>query len=177
MMDKERIIPGIILIIIALGVGFDLITDRAQGAALWHILTELFIAIIALVSAIWLFIRALSFKRQLKNARHEIEIQKDEAALWRAKAKTHIDGLSQEISRQMLEWGLSPSEKEIAFLLIKGLSMREIAEIRQTNEKTARAQASVIYQKSRLNGRADLAAYFLEDLLSAGNIEKIDTKS
>ena len=44
--------------------------------------------------------------------------------------------------------------------------MKEIADIRQTHEKTVRQQATTIYRKSGLSGRQELAAFFLEDILS-----------
>lgn len=62
-------------------------------------------------------------------------------------------------------WGLSNAEKAVSFALIKGLSFKEIADMRQTSEHTTRQQAGTIYRKSGLEGRAQLAAFFLEDLL------------
>jgi DNA-binding NarL/FixJ family response regulator len=44
--------------------------------------------------------------------------------------------------------------------------MKEIADIRQTQEKTVRTQATTIYKKSGLSGRQELSAFFLEDILS-----------
>lgn len=75
-------------------------------------------------------------------------------------------GLSQAIETQLSSWQLSASEKEVAFLLLKGFSLKEIANLRKTSEKTARAQSYAIYEKSGLTGRAQLSAFFLEDLLS-----------
>jgi len=49
--------------------------------------------------------------------------------------------------------------------LLKGLSHREIADIRGVSERTVRQQSRALYRKAGLSGRADLAAYFLEDLL------------
>jgi DNA-binding CsgD family transcriptional regulator len=66
-------------------------------------------------------------------------------------------------------WQLTPSECEIALLLIKGLSVDEIADIRKTRSGTVKSQSSAIYQKANVKGRHELAAYFLEDLL-AGEI-------
>jgi DNA-binding NarL/FixJ family response regulator len=43
--------------------------------------------------------------------------------------------------------------------------MKEIAEARQVAERTTRQQATVIYGKTGLSGRASLSAFFLEDLL------------
>ena len=48
---------------------------------------------------------------------------------------------------------------------MKGLEHKQIGEIRGTTERTARQQAVTLYQKSSLGGRAELTAYFLEDLL------------
>ena len=62
-------------------------------------------------------------------------------------------------------WHLSKSEKEVALFLVKGMSLKEIAGLRGTSEKTARQQASQVYAKAQLENRAELAAFFLEDLL------------
>ncbi|MCZ7679332.1 MAG: hypothetical protein M5U28_11460 [Sandaracinaceae bacterium] len=54
----------------------------------------------------------------------------------------------------------------MCLLLLKGLSLKEIAAARDTGERTAREQARAVYRKSGLSGRAELAAFFLEDLLA-----------
>ena len=69
------------------------------------------------------------------------------------------------IQWQFSEWSLSPSEKEVALLMLKGLSIKEISQSRSTQEKTVRKQASSIYEKSKLGGRHELSAWFFEDLL------------
>lgn len=65
-----------------------------------------------------------------------------------------------------MRWELSPAEKEVALLLLKGLSHKEIAEVRGTSEATVRQQSRALYKKAGLTGRHDLAAFFLEDLLA-----------
>lgn len=69
------------------------------------------------------------------------------------------------ISEQLTAWGLSASEQEVALLLLKGLSFDEIANVRDTKEKTVRQQATAIYRKSGLSGRHEFAAWFFEDFL------------
>ena len=49
--------------------------------------------------------------------------------------------------------------------MLKGLSHKEIADIRATSETTIRQQALAVYRKSDLRSRAELSAFFLEDLL------------
>jgi DNA-binding NarL/FixJ family response regulator len=54
----------------------------------------------------------------------------------------------------------------VALLLLKGLSLKEVAAVRATAERTIRAQARSVYSKAGLTGRAALSAFFLEDLLA-----------
>lgn len=74
-------------------------------------------------------------------------------------------GLGQAIDEQFDRWHLSPAEKEVGLLLLKGLSHKEVAEARAVTEATARQQARAVYKKAGLSGRHDLAAFFLEDLM------------
>ena len=95
----------------------------------------------------------------------DLDASRAEAARWRVEASDLISGLGAAIDRQLERWGLTVAEKEIALLLLKGLSHKEIAAVRDVNETTVRQQARAIYRKSGLGGRHDLAAFFLEDLL------------
>jgi DNA-binding CsgD family transcriptional regulator len=88
-----------------------------------------------------------------------------EAQKWKRVSKTYMEGLSTEIDKQLNRWQLTEAEKEVSFLLLKGLSNKEIAGVRNTSIKTARTQTSAIYSKSGLSGRSELSAFFLEDLL------------
>ena len=83
---------------------------------------------------------------------------------WRAAARVHSDGLSQAIQQQFSHWQLSASERDVAMLMLKGLSHKEIANLRHSSSATVRQQAAAIYLKSGLSSRAELAAFFLEDL-------------
>jgi DNA-binding CsgD family transcriptional regulator len=87
---------------------------------------------------------------------------------WRAAARVHIDGLHHAIREQFEAWRLTASESDIAFLMLKGLSHKEIARLRNSSEATVRQQATAIYGKSGLASRAELAAFFLEDIFGSG---------
>lgn len=71
------------------------------------------------------------------------------------------------------DWKLSSSEREVALLLIKGLSIQEIADIRETKSGTVKSQCSAIYRKADVKGRNELVAYFVEDLLSGQSLSEI----
>lgn len=88
-----------------------------------------------------------------------------EGEAWRDRAQRYVAGLSEEIGKQFEEWQLTPAEREVGLLMLKGFSHREIASLRGTTEATVRFQARAIYQKSGMPGRSAFSAYFLEDLL------------
>ncbi len=54
----------------------------------------------------------------------------------------------------------------MALLILKGLSIPEIAIMRETKEKTVRHQASAIYRKAQIEGRHELSAWFMEDFIA-----------
>ena len=83
-----------------------------------------------------------------------------------AEAREALDSLSRSIDHQFDRWELSPAEREVALLLLKGFSLKEIAALRATAERTARQQSLAVYRKADLAGRAELSAFFLEDLLA-----------
>jgi DNA-binding NarL/FixJ family response regulator len=109
--------------------------------------------------------RSRELYRELAEARAEVHRWAEDARRWNREAETVLRGLGEAIDRQFDRWGLTPAEREVALLQLKGLRHRDIAGLRQTSERTVRQQALSIYRKSGLNSRNDLAAFFLEDLL------------
>lgn len=53
-------------------------------------------------------------------------------------------------------------------LALKGFDIAEIAQLRGAAQGTVRAQMTSIYAKSGTSGRAQFAAFFVEDLLAGG---------
>ncbi len=76
--------------------------------------------------------------------------------------------LSEVIQAQFAEWKLTPAEREIGMLALKGFDIAEIAAFRGAAQGTVRAQMTSIYDKSGTSGRAQFAAFFVEDLLAGG---------
>lgn len=62
-------------------------------------------------------------------------------------------------------WGLTPSECDVALLALKGFSISEIAGIRKTAEGTVKAQCNAIYRKANVTGRPQLLSLFIDELL------------
>ena len=158
---SERGVIAGVLLLIALLVVMDVVGDLRQGASAWHVALEILAAGLALLGAVHL----LRLRRRLVRQAEDLSRVRAQAEAWRQQARRHVEGLSRSIDAQLDGWRLSPAEKEVAFLLLKGLGLREIADLRGTHEKTVRAQSASIYAKAGLAGRSELAAFFLEDLL------------
>lgn len=68
------------------------------------------------------------------------------------------------------KWAFSEAERDVTRLILKGCSIAEIAEIRQSKEGTVKAQTNSIYKKSGYAGKTQLLSAFLEDLTDGGSI-------
>lgn len=171
---KERIVVIVVLSIVTLMVSVDLLNDSKEGVNIWHVLLEGSTGLAALFGVFYFIKGAFKLQHDLSDSLSENVKLKKDAEDWKAEAQKYIEGLSLSIDQQLSKWNLSAAEKEVALLLLKGLSLKEIAAIRNTTEKTARVQSISIYSKSGLAGRSELAAFFLEDLLQPQSI-KINT--
>jgi DNA-binding CsgD family transcriptional regulator len=63
------------------------------------------------------------------------------------------------------EWKLTAAERDVALFAIKGLTVSDIARLRQTSEGTVKAQTAAIYRKASVSGRPQLLSLFIEDLM------------
>ena len=143
----------------------DLIADYTGWHTLSHMMAEILsvmglLSMLFYLSFLWWNARsqALSWKAHAQHAEAE-------AQHWKKEAKDLLAGLGQAIDRQLILWDLTTAEKEISLLMLKGLSFKEIAQIREVSERTVRQQATIIYKKSGLASRSEFSAFFLEDLL------------
>lgn len=158
---------GVILVGIAALLAADLVTDQAQHATgMLHLVVEALAAMAALGAAAWVLLTLRTKREEVRRLSADLEATAAEARRWKQEAGELVQGLSQAIDHQFDRWGLTPAEREVALLLLKGLSTREIGDLRNTREATVRQQAQGIYRKAGLLGRAELSAFFLEDLLN-----------
>lgn len=100
----------------------------------------------------------------------DLDQARAEGNRWRAAVKVHTEGLGHAVRTQFDTWRLTAGEADVAILMLKGLSHKEIANLRQSSAATVRQQAAAVYAKSGLSSRAELAAYFLEDVFPSEEI-------
>lgn len=153
-----RLISATVFGVIAVLIALDLLLDSRDGVGWLHVILEGGVLISALVGMLAMLHRFGRVSVDLDTARIDAE-------RWRTEHQAILQGLAAAITRQFDAWQLTAAEAEIGFLLLKGLSHQEIAQVRGTSERTAREQARSLYRKSGLAGRSQLSAFFLEDLL------------
>lgn len=143
----------------------DVAADLAEGSSRAHLIRELLLMLSALGVCVWLVVVAGRNRQQVEALRAELDnIRQLPSPESRQLANARRE-LAIAINEQFAAWQLTPSEKEIGQFLLKGFSLKEIAQLRGTAEKTIRHQASSLYQKAGVTGRHTFAAWFLEDLL------------
>jgi len=60
---------------------------------------------------------------------------------------------------------LTPAETDVAWFILKGMSISDIAQMRDTRVGTIKAQSTAIYKKAGVNGKSQLMSQLVEDLL------------
>jgi DNA-binding CsgD family transcriptional regulator len=161
-----------LLLAIVLGGIVDLVLDQPATLLSFHVIFELGFVLLCLGTAVFLWVAGSHSQRSLKTTQQSLKTREAELQAWRGRAQRLLQGLGVEIDRQMRQWGLSHAEREVSLFLLKGYSTKEIATHLGKSERTVRQQCGAVYKKSGLAGRADLSAFFLEDLLLPVSEEK-----
>ncbi len=144
----------------------DLVSDYQEGIEWSHVLVELLVLLVAIVGLSLLIYNHYQATQQVvQHLQHDLQRSQQQAAQWQAESRVLIQGLASKIQAQFKQWQLTKAESEIGFLLLKGFSHQEIANLRQASERTVREQARSLYKKAGLASRTELSAFFLEDLL------------
>ena len=156
--SSRRIVQRRILALAALAVAivffaYDLIVDALLegefGSA--HFVIELFVFIGVSMA---LVVSARDLRRLRVRLARETRLNKA------------ISGaIADNINAQMGEWRMTRSEQEVAWLIIKGYRFAEIAEARGVKESTTRLQATSLYAKAGVSGRAEFVAEIFQPLL------------
>lgn len=161
----ELWIPGVVFTLIAALIVWDIAADLAVGTTVAHVVIELLMMLAALVGAFhsWNRLRAaLLFQRKLER---DLKKLAAENIRWHEEQEELLRNLRLAIEKQFELWDFSPTEKEVALYLLKGLSLKEIAKLRSSTFQSVRQQAHLLYGKAGLGSRAELSAFFLGGLL------------
>ena len=164
------VLVGFLLIIVVGGIT-DIALDRPQSWFTAHIAVELGMVLVSLVFAVLVFSRWRRMQSELASVRaslattsRELAQRQAERDAWRANAEQALHGFGAAIDRQFGVWQLTRAEREVALLLLKGLGHKQVAATLGRSERTVRQQAVDVYRKAGVQGRSELAAFFLADV-------------
>lgn len=129
--------------------GLDRLMDGRGHAALEPV------AVVALIAGMALTWREI---RRVKRRQSRMEAQ----------LRVASGAFAELLEEHFDAWGLTPSERDVALLAIKGLSIADIARVRSTREGTVKAQSNAIYSKAGVTGRPQLLSLFIEELMHEG---------
>jgi DNA-binding CsgD family transcriptional regulator len=159
-----RVLLALLLAGIMVGGTVDLVLDAPAHWLAPHVVYEVALIAGAMVGSFWLWRgwrRAAESAAVLRRSLAERQAERD---AWQAQARQVLDGFGHAVDEQFGRWELTPAEREVALLLLKGLGHKQIAAASGRSERTVRQHAVTVYRKAGLGGRAELAAFFLADL-------------
>ena len=158
-------IPMSLFVLIAVLIVWDIGEDLAAGTTTFHVVMELLMMVASAVGALY-FWSQLRVARQVERVlEQDLKKVRSETTRWQKEEQHLLHNLQKAINRQFTQWDFSPTEKEIASHLLNGLSLKEIAQLRGSTDKSVKQQAYLLYRKAGLGGRAVLSAFFLCGLL------------
>ncbi len=149
----------------------EIIDEFAAGETLGSMADDLSrFALSAIVLAVFAF-EHLAQQRALGELRGQLKKARGRLAQLDTQTQKLASQYRAVMQKQFDAWLLTASEQDVVIMLLKGLSFREIAELRETREKTVRQQASSVYRKAGVASRNELAAWFFEDMLEPPPID------
>lgn len=172
--SKERFISGFVLLLFAVFCALDVYDDFKEGSNFTHLALESTLSLIGFIFSAWFLAAYFKKAEKLKISESSneqllslVKNKEQEVLRWKTELLKYVQGLSGSIEGQFSSWALTPAECDVALLLLKGLSVKEIAGLRNVSDRTVRQQTAMIYEKSGLSGRSELAAFFLEEFLGS----------
>jgi DNA-binding CsgD family transcriptional regulator len=162
--SKETVLI-VIFAIVVIASGADLVSDLSHGADTEHMIKEAIIVSLSILAIAWLMWGLHQQRLEIRSLQQELETANSSQTHPKKYVLEARKKLGNVVTQQFSEWLLTGSEIEVGWLLLKGLSLKEIAMVRSTQEKTVRQQASSIYKKAGVSGRHAFSAWFIEDIL------------
>jgi DNA-binding NarL/FixJ family response regulator len=154
-----------VLAAVVVGGAIDLVLDRPQDWLSPHVLVEATLMVVSTGVALMLLRAWRRTKDQLIDSTRSVAALEADRQAWRQRAEQALTGLAGAIDDQFDRWELTPTEREIALLLLKGYGHKQIAGRTNRSESTVRQHAVSVYHKSGQGGRAELAAFFLDGVM------------
>jgi len=157
-------IPKLVIALIAVQTAcaaiffLDVVRDIATpGGMDWHIFPEamaVFAMLLGIAFEVYYLLHLLQRKASLERSVGMASAQLQDII------QNHFD-----------DWKLTASERDVAALMIKGLSISEIAGVRGSADGTVKAHLNAIYRKSNARNRAEVLSHIMDALIDKPLLE------
>lgn len=98
-----------------------------------------------------------------------------QAAQERDRARAELRSLRGDFDRILQAhfslWNLTPAQRDIALLTLRGLPIERIAQLRGSAPGTVKAHLNAIYRAGGFHTRSELVGFFMDELLDHGASE------
>jgi DNA-binding CsgD family transcriptional regulator len=131
---------------------WDVVQDLQEGdLASWHIVPEALASVALLIGIGFEVIYLLHLLQRKASLERSVGMA---SAQLQEVIQSHFDS-----------WKLTASERDVAALMIKGLSISEIAAVRGSADGTVKAHLNAIYRKSNARNRAEVLSHIMDTLI------------
>ena len=139
---------------------FDIVADISDHLAMHETygVGELIHLIFELVAVIGLGFGALTLRNQLALLHSDAERSAETIHVMRG----HFEEV---LELNFSRWGLTQAERDITLLIVRGLTVAEIAEARSTAQGTIKAQSSSIFRKIGVSSKTELMSLIIDEFI------------
>ena len=162
--SRETVFTVFVLIVFGAS-AIEIVDELDDGETLAEMADDLLTFAVSAVVLGLLFFERLALRRKLGDLTDQLNKARGKLAQVDASSPELASQYRAVMQKQFDAWALTTSEQDVVIAMLKGLSFREVAELRETREKTVRQQASAVYRKAGVASRHELAAWFFEDML------------
>ena len=161
---RRTLFSAFVLFVFCLS-AFEIVSEFAAGETMGEMADDMSRFVFSAVLMVVLISERLEQQRELADLRGQLSNARGQLAKIDSQSAGIASQYRSVMQKQFDAWRLSKSEQDVVIGMLKGLSFREIAELRGTREKTVRQQASAVYRKAGVGSRNELTAWFFEDML------------
>jgi DNA-binding CsgD family transcriptional regulator len=137
---------------------WDVVHDLQEpGGASWHMVPEAMASIALLIGIGFEVVYLLHLLQRKASLERSVGMA---SAQLQDIIQSHFD-----------TWKLTASERDVAALMIKGLSISEIASVRGSADGTVKAHLNAIYRKSNARNRAEVLSHIMDTLIDRPLLE------
>lgn len=143
---------------------YDELSDLGKGKSPLGVWIEILIVMSSFSFFIYLSLQLYKNKclhKELSDSLQSVTHERDSSLQLLQQGREAIHAT---IQNQFDHWNLTQAQQDVALLLLKGMGAKEIADARNTSEKTVRNHLSGIYEKSGLSGGRTFCAWFYKEL-------------